>query len=72
MDAVIIESEALRLPEAERALLADRLLQSLAPTEFQDEWREEVESRMQAFEAGTIPAVDGPKAMAEFRARFAR
>jgi putative addiction module component (TIGR02574 family) len=68
---MIIQSEALRLPEAERALLADRLLQSLAPTEFQDEWRKEVESRMQAFEAGTLAAVDGPQAMAELRARFA-
>jgi putative addiction module component (TIGR02574 family) len=72
MDAMIIESEALRLPEAERALLADRLLQSLAPSEFQDEWIQEVESRMQAYEAGELAAVDGPEAIAALRARFAR
>jgi hypothetical protein len=34
MDAIIIEKEALQLPEAERALLADKLLESISRISF--------------------------------------
>ena len=74
MDAAIIEKEALQLSDSQRALLADRLLQSLSkiPLELQTAWIQEVESRMEAFEDGKISAVDGPQAIAELRARFHR
>ncbi len=74
MDAAIIEKEALRLSESQRALLADRLLQSLSkiPLELQTAWIQEVDSRMEAFREGKISAVDGQQAIAELRALFPR
>jgi len=70
----IIEKEAMQLPEAERALLADRLIRSLAHTSdaLRDAWVQEAESRLVAYRDGKIPAVDGPQAMSELRARFSR
>ncbi|MEX2581189.1 MAG: addiction module protein [Verrucomicrobiales bacterium] len=72
MDAAIIEKEALRLSEAERALLADRLLLSLSKVseELKNAWVSEANDRMSAFRNGEIEAVDGPVAMADLRARF--
>ncbi len=47
MDAIILEKEALQLPEAQRALLADRLLESISKgsPELQELWTREAESR---------------------------
>ncbi len=72
MDMAIIEQEALRLPDGQRALLADRLIESLsgATPALRQAWLAEVDSRMEAFRRGKIQAVDGPEAMAELRARF--
>jgi putative addiction module component (TIGR02574 family) len=72
MDESAIEDEALRLPAARRAWLADRLIQSLspAPSNLQAEWLHELESRMAALHAGTIDLLDGPQAMADLRSRF--
>lgn len=72
MDAAIIEKEALQLSEAERAVLADHLLASLSLTtsDIREAWVHEADDRMRAFRAGEIPAVDGPQAMADLRARF--
>lgn len=69
MDAAIIEKEALRLPDSERAVLTDRLLESLSQTslELQTAWIQELDSRMEAFRNGKIAAVDGPQAMAQLR-----
>lgn len=74
MDAAIIEKEALLLPEYDRALIADHLLQSISPLlyERKDAWEEEVENRIQAFEAGLILAVDGAEAMSNLRKQFPR
>lgn len=74
MEAVIIEKEALRLPEVERAVLADRLLASLShrPAELEAAWLREADSRMEAFRDGRIDTVSGPEAMAELRKRFPR
>lgn len=74
MDSVIIEKEALLLPDGMRALLADRLLESLspAPPGLREAWIMESDSRMEAFREGRIQAVDGPAAMAELQARFAK
>ncbi|MEO8614757.1 MAG: addiction module protein [Luteolibacter sp.] len=71
MEAVVIEKEALRLPENERARLADRLLESLSrrPAELEAAWLLEADSRMTAFREGLIEAVAGPEAMAKLRLR---
>jgi hypothetical protein len=74
MEAVIIEKEALQLPEIERAVLADRLLASLShrPAELEAVWLREADSRIEAFRSGKLEAVSGPEAMAELRRMFPR
>ncbi len=74
MDPAIVEKEALKLSESERAVLADRLLASISktPTAIREAWIREAEERMHAFRDGKISALDGPDAMAELRARFAK
>jgi len=74
MNAAWIEKEALRLPDAERALLADRLLSSLsqASQEMVGSWIRESDERIAAFRRGDIEAIDGPSAMAELKKRFSR
>ena len=74
MDSVVLQSEALLLPKHDRALLADRLLASLSvtPVEIEEAWTREVEGRLEAFRKGEMEAVDGPSAMADLRAKFAR
>jgi hypothetical protein len=74
MDTAIIQKEALLLPEGERALLADRLLESLSRTtpELEAAWLREADARMTAFKEDHIEAVDGLQAMADLRARFPR
>ncbi|NJM37834.1 MAG: addiction module protein [Akkermansiaceae bacterium] len=72
MDAVIIEEQALRLPDRERAILADRLLESLhdisAPVRAN--WIEEADSRMSAYRSGEIISIDGSEAIAQLRSKF--
>lgn len=72
MDAAMIEQEALNLSTAERALLADRLLQTLdqEDTDRLRRWGEEADRRLDAFERGEIEAVDGPAALAKLRGRL--
>lgn len=74
MEAAIIEKEALQLPDSERAVLADRLLESLSrrPVGLDAAWIREADSRMAAFQEGRIASVDGPEAMAGLRAEFPR
>ena len=74
MEAVIIEEEALRLPEIERAVLADRLLASLSrrPAELEAAWLREADSRMEALRDGKIETVSGPEAMADLHKMFPR
>ncbi len=74
MDAAVIEKEALMLPEAQRALLADRLLESLSGSSQAtvDAWLVEAESRWEAYQRGEIQAVDGPSAMAALKERFSK
>jgi len=69
MDAAMIEQEALNLSTAERALLADRLLQTLDQEDANrlEQWGLEADRRLEAFERGEIEAVDGPAALAEIR-----
>ena len=69
MDVATIEREALSLTVAERALLADRLLQTL---DLEDSarmarWGREADQRLQQFERGEMAATDGPEAVAAIR-----
>jgi putative addiction module component len=72
MDVATIEREALALTVAERALLADRLLQTLnvEDAERLGRWGQEAERRLQAFERGETSATDGPEAVAAIRRRL--
>ena len=74
IDSAVLEKEAMQLPEVDRALLADRLIQSLSrtPSTLRDTWVEEADSRMSAYRAGKIAAVDGAQAVAELRSGFAK
>ena len=74
MEAAIIEKEALQLPDSERAILADRLLESLSrrPAGLDAAWIREAENRMAAFREGLIEGIDGPRAMTELRDEFPR
>lgn len=73
MDAIIIEKEALLLPESARALLADRLLESISKVspEMKTLWVNEAEDRLEAYNQGVLSAIDGPKAMLELTRQFA-
>ena len=74
MDAAIIEKEALQLPETERALLADRLIESITQTSpsIRAAWVKEADERIQAYGSGKIQSVDGPQAVADLRSRFSK
>ena len=72
MDAAMIEKEALRLRDVERAVLADKLLDSLCrrPAELEAAWDREADSRMAAFRDGRIDAVSGPESLADLHRKF--
>lgn len=72
MDAATIERDALSLSAAERALLADRLLQTLnvEDADRMERWGQEADQRLQAFEKGQETIVDGPTAVANLRQRL--
>ncbi|MDA0767665.1 MAG: addiction module protein [Verrucomicrobia bacterium] len=72
IDAAIIEKEAMQLSAAERALLADRLPESLGATskELQSSWVKEADDRLKAYREGSIVAEDGPQALSDLRNRL--
>ena len=69
MDIAILEKEVLLLPEHARAILADRLIESISPTppSLLDAWIAESESRLDAFQRGEIEAIDGQEALKALR-----
>ena len=70
-----ILSAALALPPYERAMLADRLLESLnGPNQKQIDaaWGEEAERRMREIDEGKVEAIDGELVMQRLRARLRR
>jgi hypothetical protein len=71
-DVAVIERQALALTVAERALLADRLLQTLDSEDVahMEQWGAEADRRLLAFERGEIDAIDGPGAVAAIRRRL--
>ena len=73
MESAVIEKEALKLPPRERALLADRLLQTLSqPDEdmITQAWAAKAEDRLTAFRKGNEEAIDGPKLIASIRQKL--
>jgi len=64
---------ALALPAEARAMLADRLLESLdGPDQKRIDalWAEEAERRLRELEEGKVEAIDGELVMQRLRSRF--
>ena len=69
-DIKTVEAEALTLPVAQRALLAQHLLASLDDVDESENerlWLEEAERRCQAYKAGTLSSRDAFDAIDEMR-----
>ena len=70
MSLASIQNEIEKLEPAERASLIDLLWESLDEQrikEIEAKWAAESENRIDAFERGELPAVDGPSALKELR-----
>ncbi len=70
MSLATIRNEIEKLEPAERASLIDLLWESLDDDRIQQteaNWAAESEDRIDAFERGELPAVDGPSALEELR-----
>ena len=72
MDAAVIENEALKLPAHQRALLADRLMQTFETPEIHimKAWAAEGEQRLRAFQRGELTAEDGEAVVERLRRQF--
>ena len=65
--------QALRLPEADRAEIAGRLLQSIEPeteADVEAAWRQEIEARIAAIDAGESETVPGEEVHSQLRAKL--
>lgn len=65
---------ALELPSEARALLADRLVESLDPAEdgyIHTRWAEEANRRLQELRSGRARGIDGDEAFGRLRQRYA-
>ncbi|MCF8130190.1 MAG: addiction module protein [Deltaproteobacteria bacterium] len=69
MESVLIEKEAMKLPLVERALLVDRLLQTLDDEKNSSimAWAEVTEKRLEKFRAGEMEAFDGQAVIESLR-----
>jgi hypothetical protein len=69
MESVLIEKEAMKLPLVERALLVDRLLQTLdAERDLSIKaWTEVTEKRLEKFRSGEMEAFDGQAVIESLR-----
>jgi putative addiction module component (TIGR02574 family) len=68
-----IAEQALALPSEARALLADRLAESLDPLEdatVRDLWMAEAHRRLDEIRSGAVEAVPGEEALAQVRKAF--
>jgi putative addiction module component (TIGR02574 family) len=74
MDIAVVEANAMQLRESDRALLADRLLDSITPLSLgiRQAWDDEISSRLSAYRAGEIQAVEGNAAMDVLLKRFSK
>lgn len=70
-----IAEEALSLPSEARALLADRLVESLDPAEdgyIRQLWMKEARRRIDGVRSGDVATVPGDQAFAQVRAAIER
>lgn len=69
MESVLIEKEAMKLPLVERALLVDRLLQTLDADMDSSikAWTEVTEKRLEKFRSGKMEALDGQAVIESLR-----
>ena len=68
-----IAEEALALPSEARALLADRLVESLDPAEdgqLHQLWAPEAQRRLQELRSGSVRAIPGEEAVANLRRKY--
>ena len=68
-----IADEALALPSEARALLADRLVESLDPAEdgyIHNLWVAEANRRLQELRSGQITGIPGEEAVARLRQKY--
>ena len=68
-----IAKEALALPGEARALLADRLVESLDPAEegpLHDLWVAEANRRLEELRSGAVQGIPGEDAVAALRRKF--
>jgi len=72
MDLAVIEKQALELPPAERALLAEHLLQSLEDPSVLSAWAVESADRLAAYDCGEIEGRDAEEAVADIRASLSK
>jgi putative addiction module component (TIGR02574 family) len=75
MSLASIRDEIERLEPAERAALIDVLWESLDEDrikEIESRWAAESEARIDAFERGELPAVDGPSAIEDLRSSLTK
>lgn len=64
---------ALELPSEARALLADRLVESLDPAEdglIHDLWAEEANRRLMELRSGQVIGISGEEALAKLREKY--
>lgn len=65
-----VEAAALRLPHAERARLAERLIASLdEDSEIEQAWNDEIRHRLEELDAGLVTPIPAEEALAQVRAR---
>ena len=70
MSLASTQKEIFQLNSRERAMLIDLLWESLDKarlSEIEQKWASESEDRIDAFERGELPAVDGPAALQDLR-----
>lgn len=70
-----ISEQALALPSEARALLADRLVESLDPAEdvrIRELWRDEVLRRRDEVRSGRVKTIPGDEALARVRRAVAK
>ena len=70
MNLASIQKDILQLNSRERAMLIDLLWESLDEariSEIEAKWASESEDRIDAFERGELPAINGPAALQDLR-----
>lgn len=73
MNLASIQDEIEKLNASERVALIDVLWDSLDGEQIKEieaKWATESEDRIDAFESGKLPAVDGPTTLREIRSRM--